>query len=105
MNLTNEERLQIAKENGADQTTEHWYDEECVDVTCYKFTEDYLLAAFAAIEAEVEKRVRESCAVICESPIERYSNTVMTNNGHWIGERTAHECAEAIRNGGVKNGN
>ena len=43
---------------------------------------------------------KEQDARICESDIERYSNTVLTNGGHWKGKRDWNECAQAIREQG-----
>jgi len=72
--MNNERYLQIAVEQGA---------EYCFcDV---KFYEEEFLATCAAIEKEVEKRVREEFAVICET----------------VPYETADDIAEAIR-GGVK---
>jgi len=60
MNLTNEERLKIAKENELPVTLAFG------NGYTIHFTDEFL-ATCAAIEKEVENRVREECAVIADS--------------------------------------
>ena len=65
MNLTNEECLQIAKENGADvKTIGIFGNQECVQI---KFDSYQFLSTCAAIEQEVAKRVREDVYSMIES--------------------------------------
>jgi len=118
MNLTNEERLQIAKENGLE-----------TDV----YTEEFL-ATCAAINADAEKRVREECRADKARMLAAHNNEVRRLNAmlNPVGKKTVlelhsrnyhiqeiinefnsphigriaeshlHKMHEAIRNGGVK---
>ncbi len=45
----------------------------------------------------VRNATLEEAAKVCEKWVDRYSNTVITNNGHWSGRMDADECAAAIR--------
>jgi len=95
MNLTNEERLQIAKENGIRTELVG----ESPEVWC--FVND-LLTTCAAIEAEVEKRVKEECAKVCDEQAKQ--NRINADKSLYAEVRAqeGEVLAESIRNGGVK---
>ena len=94
MKLTDEERLQIAKENGIRTELVG----ESPEVWC--FVND-LLATCAAIEAEVEKRVKGECALICDEQAKQ--NRINADKSLYAEVRAQEDemLAEAIR-GGVK---
>ena len=88
MSLTNEECLKIAKNHGATNVFDDW---DSVQTDNLEFTPKQLLATCAAIEAGVEKRVREEIA------------TMADNRGvNSLHKFAFSQLANDIRNGGVK---
>ena len=68
--------------------------EECAEETTVG---ERMRRAWDYVARETADAEREACAKLCDEDIQRYSNTVFTNNGYWYGKRDWNECSEAIR--------